>query len=304
MMSKDIDWNEIWKIRLSESFKNRDKNDESDKELACSCYWDSVESARDYLKNYGLDGDNSEGRLSLLDDIRLNRDSSVLEIGPGPGVFTIPFAERAGDVTAIEPAKGMFKVLQERITVRNLENVTLINKRWEDIDPASLKDEYDIVFASFSLGMMDIREALLKMSSGCRGDVILVWHADIPQFETLYSMVWPSLYGREYVSGPKSDILFNILYQLKKYPSVKYQEFYKYQTFPSYEDLMDYFRYQHYLDINRNNEEFSRYLKMYVSEKNGEYIHKERLPCMIFSWPGDKNSASSPTLSDSRGEKM
>lgn len=285
MRTSEIDWNELWRVQLTDSFKNKADGGE----IECSCYWDSVESARNYLKTYGIDPSDKTGRITLLNNLLLSPDYKVLEIGPGPGVLTLPIARKAKHITAIEPAKGMFQVLEERVIEERLTNITLINNRWEDVDVSSISGDFDLVIASFSLGMSDIRDALVKMSSVCKGDVVLFWHADIPQFEALYSMVWPSLYGREYVSGPKSDVLFNILYQMKIYPTVSYHENYQHQVFSSFQELMNYFTYQHCLECDPSNECFKKYLEQYVTEKNGGYTHHERLPYMMFRWHGEKN---------------
>lgn len=45
----------------------------------------------------------------------LTPDSSMLDIGAGPGSFTIPFAQHIKSVTAIEPSKGMVAFLIGRI---------------------------------------------------------------------------------------------------------------------------------------------------------------------------------------------
>nr|WP_319540701.1 class I SAM-dependent methyltransferase [uncultured Methanospirillum sp.] len=283
--ASDIDWNELWRIQLTESFNNRN----SDRKTDCSCYWDTVESARNYQKTYGIHPDDTSGRIKQIQSLPLSSDSTILEIGAGPGVLTIPIAANVKHITAIEPAKGMFQVLKERAQAQNLNNITLIHKKWEDIETDSIPNDFDLVIASFSLGMPDIREAVLKMSGVCKGEVIIFWHADIPQFEELYSMVWPSLYGREYIVGPKSDLLFNVLYQMKIYPSVEFFEYYQHQSFSSFQDLQDYFRYQHCLECDLDNEVFKAYLDRYVTETDGEFIHHERLPCMMFRWPGDTN---------------
>jgi ubiquinone/menaquinone biosynthesis C-methylase UbiE len=293
--TRDINWSELWQNQLADTFKNIKKNDE----IECSCYWDTIESARNYLKAYGINPDNISGRIKQLDSLPISLESTVLEIGPGPGILTIPLSGKVKHITAIEPANGMFKVLQERIRFDNLNNITLIQNRWEDVDPASLEEGFDLVLASFSLGMPDIKEAILKMSSVSKGEVVLFWHADIPQFEELYSMVWPTVHGREYVSGPKSDILFNILYQMKIYPSVQYFEYYQHQLFSSYQDVQDYFKYQHYLHCDQENENFKAYLGRYITEENGHYIHHERVPCMMFRWSGEKN----PRLPTSRNQR-
>ena len=219
----------------------------------------------------------------------MNTDYLVLEIGPGPGILTIPMARMAGQVTAVEPSSGMATVLHEQIQSENIQNISLIQKRWEDINPEDFDNRFDLVLASYSLGMHDIKAAIEKMISVSRGNVVLFWHADIPQFEQLYSMVWPDLFGREYVSGPKSDVLFNVLYEMEIYPSVEYHEFTQKQTFSSIQALEDYFWYQHYLKLNSSVPGFRKYFEQFITEENGVFTHYERLPGMKFQWKAENN---------------
>ncbi|PWR74564.1 class I SAM-dependent methyltransferase [Methanospirillum stamsii] len=280
-----IDWNEQWKTMMSDSMNNRGDS----AAISCPRYWDTPERARDYLKNYGCDSDINKNREKLIQELHLKPDSQVLEIGPGPGVLTIPMARMAGQVTVVEPSAGMATVLHERIESENIQNISLIQKRWEDVNPDDFDNKFDLVLASYSLGMHDIKAAIEKMNSICQEKVVLFWHADIPQFELLYSMVWPDLFGREYISGPKSDVLFNVLYEMGIYPSVEYHEFIQKQTFSSIQALEDYFRYQHYLELDSSVSGFQKYFEKFIQEENGVFTHYERLPGMKFQWKAENN---------------
>jgi len=265
---------------MERSFSNR----ESVEKPCCASYWDTPERARDYLKNYGIESDPEGRRSVLLSRLNLSPIQNVLEIGPGPGVYTIPIARQVRHVTAVEPSSGMSAVLEDRIESERVKNITIIQNRWEDTDTSETGTDYDLVLASFSLGMPDIKEAVTKMVSVCKGRVVLYWHTDTPQFELLYSMVWPSLYGKEYIPGPKSDILFNVLYQMGIYPSVEYIDHHQTQVFSSYQELQKYFFCQHYLEYDPEEPAFQQYLENYVEQKNGQLIHHERLPGMVFQW--------------------
>jgi len=53
---------------------------------------------------------------------------SVLEIGPGLGALTIPLAQTALHVTAVEKDSRLIPVLQQELDKENLKNVTIIKK--------------------------------------------------------------------------------------------------------------------------------------------------------------------------------
>ncbi|MDM8535120.1 rRNA adenine N-6-methyltransferase family protein [Desulfobacterales bacterium HSG17] len=69
---------------------------------------------------------------------------SVLEIGPGLGALTIPLAQTALHVTAVEKDSRLIPVLQQELDKENLKNVTIINKdilkvNFHEIAPPQIK---------------------------------------------------------------------------------------------------------------------------------------------------------------------
>lgn len=78
---------------------------------------------------------------------RLTPEMTVLDIGAGVGRWTVPLAARARQVTAIEPAEGMGRVLRERLAARRLSNVAIVEAPWLDapIQP------HDIAVAAYSM---------------------------------------------------------------------------------------------------------------------------------------------------------
>ncbi|AKB30069.1 hypothetical protein MSSAC_3743 [Methanosarcina siciliae C2J] len=88
----------------------------------------------------------------------------ALDIGVGPGSLTVPLAGRIVHVIAVEPAEGMMEVLKQNIETYGMENIDWVYKDREAID---IEDDifplYDIVFASYSPGMKDIRASIQKM---------------------------------------------------------------------------------------------------------------------------------------------
>ncbi|MFB3763852.1 MAG: class I SAM-dependent methyltransferase [Methanotrichaceae archaeon] len=100
-------------------------------------------------------------------------DSSVLDIGAGAGAYTIPLAKEARKVTVVEPSKGQIARLIRRADHEGLENIEVINKRWQDVDRAEL-GKYNLVNAAYCFQMPEIREALQKMLDVTAGALFLV----------------------------------------------------------------------------------------------------------------------------------
>jgi 16S rRNA (adenine1518-N6/adenine1519-N6)-dimethyltransferase len=55
----------------------------------------------------------------------LKRSDIVLEIGPGLGALTVPMAEAAGQVVAVEKDPSLVENLRKRLVLQGIENVTL-----------------------------------------------------------------------------------------------------------------------------------------------------------------------------------
>ncbi len=229
-----IDWNNVWKSRYrahtaSEGFMDG------------LHIWNREEAARRYdrlaRQEYGR-------RIrETLEDLVIPAGSRVLDIGSGPGTLAIPLASRAAGVTAVEPAEGMISVFRAAIDNEGIKNITIVEKKWEDVDPFSdLDGPFDVVVASLSLSFPDIRVAVAKMQEVCAGFVNLYWFVDMPFWERNYHAIWPALHGSPYMQGPKVDCLWMVLFQMGIYPGVKMMTLDKSYRFTTKEEMYDHFR--------------------------------------------------------------
>jgi 16S rRNA (adenine1518-N6/adenine1519-N6)-dimethyltransferase len=100
------------------------------------------------LREHGVRSDKSLGQHILVDQAaiariveaaELDETDVVLEVGPGPGTLTVPLAERAGQVVAVELDERMLAPLQELLGDR--ENVTVVHGDILDQDVARLVGE-------------------------------------------------------------------------------------------------------------------------------------------------------------------
>ncbi len=207
----DIDWNEVWK---SQTKGNRASSPGRD----CARIWESRESA---LRFWNMCQTNYHRTEAVIRGTDITADSRILDIGAGPGTLAIPFAQKVAHVTAVEPAEGMRSVMREKMAEYGASNIDIVQKRWEDVDVAAdLAAPYDVVIASFSLGMQDIRSAIEKMQQASSRYVYLYHFAGPTSWDMQWQELWQKLHGRAYCPGPKSDVLYNVLYQMGIYPNV------------------------------------------------------------------------------------
>jgi SAM-dependent methyltransferase len=230
----DPDWNAIWKKRqeLHEASKIADDPSHD---------WNKKENAERYDKNAKNEYDDRvKTTIAALD---ITPDSRVLDIGSGPGTLAIPLAPLVREITAVEPGAGMMEVLRKHANQNGLRNITCVQKLWEDTDISrDLRAPYDIVIASLSLTMEDIREALRKMDAVSCGSVHLFWFADMPFWERMYADLWEPLHKTPYYAGPKADCLFGVLCQMGIYPDVTMLPLPKEYRFGNRDELLGFFR--------------------------------------------------------------
>lgn len=255
-----IDWNDVWRQQYEKNLESRGRGD-------CATIWDSKEKAKEFLKRTGK---NPERIREVVDILKPDKNSRILDIGAGPGTLAVPLAGIAGHVTAVEPSNGMADVMIDYAEKEGVSNIDIVRKKWEDIDPSTdLMDSYDIVFASHSLGMPDIKSSIEKMNSVASGKVCLFWFGGVTAWEQRMVDLWPDLFGKEYSCGPKADVLFNLLYSMDIYPNVESWDFNPYHEYPDENTAIQEFKEQFGISTPGQEAILGEYLKEKLVRDNG-----------------------------------
>jgi SAM-dependent methyltransferase len=197
-----INWSSEWKQYKESSQWNQELKK---KGITSEDYWNNCK--------FG-DGNEEYNQLAGYPGLILDRmqefvgsDSSVLDIGAGAGAFTIPLAKAARKVTVVEPSIGQIARLMRRAEREGLENIEVINKRWQDVDRLEL-ESYSLVNAAYCFQMPDIRVALQKMLEVTKGALFLVSLVD-----HCFKDVYEEVFG-EKDQDPEYIYLYNILHQM------------------------------------------------------------------------------------------
>lgn len=169
----------------------------------------------EYVERYkGLVAATYHGHVERqLASMAIPDGASVIDIGAGPGTLAVPLARRGCRVTAVEPSASMRRALRKSMDREGVA-VTILEAPWEHVDPAVLAHPFDVVIASYSLMMVDLRAALAKMHAVCRGRVHLFWSLTPAGGDAIEQALWPAIHGAEYPPEPMADCVWNVLYQM------------------------------------------------------------------------------------------
>jgi len=259
----EMNWNDVWKDQMRRSREASTARD-------CARIWESRESA---LKFWNTSQENRGRVEETIAGTEITPESRVLDIGAGPGTLAIPFAKRVSCVTVVEPAEGMLSVLREKMAEEGVDNISIVQKRWEYVNVAEdLDPPYDVVIASFSLGMPDIRAAIEKMIEAAEGRIYLYHFAGETHWDRDCRNLWPKLHGKEYQPGPKSDVLYNVLYQMGIYPHMRAFRLQHAQRFSSMEEAMEHFRHQYHISTAEQEAIVRDHLAQVLREENGGFL--------------------------------
>ena len=156
-MNLIIDWNEIWKLAHRENAQ-----------VPTSDMWAKR------IKYFERHVTGHKERVSeMLALFNCKPTDTVLDIGAGTGKYAVPLAKQVTAVTAIEPSPTMLNRLEEKKAEARVSNLTILPLHWEHVVLGQQIQPHDVVIASHSLTMYDLKEALLKIHRAAKREVWL-----------------------------------------------------------------------------------------------------------------------------------
>ncbi|MBX3015065.1 MAG: class I SAM-dependent methyltransferase [Caldilineaceae bacterium] len=130
-------------------------------------YW--ADHATGYDEDSRTPG-NYEGTLAAIQALVRPTDT-LLDVGAGAGRFALPLAHAARHVTALDHARPMLALLQQKVLQQRLANVTTVEAAWETATVAP----HDVVLAAWSLYRLpDLLAGMQKLIAVTRRTLIIV----------------------------------------------------------------------------------------------------------------------------------
>lgn len=194
-----IDWEKSWKETQSGSMFSKHPADERKWQR----FWD--EEAAGFLEGIIADREYY-GRIAdyLEREGVFQGGDDVLDIACGPGTYSLLFAEKASEVTALDPSSGMLSTLAGEAARRGLTNIKTVRSRWEDFPR---EETYDLVFTALSPAIKGPRD-LLGLEDVSRRSCCYVTFGDGGK-PLLRDEMWELLTGEK-----TGDDAFNVSYPL------------------------------------------------------------------------------------------
>lgn len=78
----------------------------------------------------------------IVDSLELSGDELVVEVGPGPGILTVPIASKAKKIVALEKDRGIAALLREKILPQYAPDAVVLDADALEYDYSSLFHEW------------------------------------------------------------------------------------------------------------------------------------------------------------------
>ena len=149
----------------------------------------------------------------------VGRRTTVLDVGAGPGRFSLALAPAAQAVVAVDPSPVMLAMLRRQSRRLGLSNVHCVEGRWEDVDvpPA------DVSICSYVLPLVaDAATFLAKLHATSRRRAFVYMGA--MSADAVFDPFWRHFHGRPRRPGPTYLDAVAVLEELGLGPEVEVVE--------------------------------------------------------------------------------
>lgn len=190
-----------WKALMELSHPPRPPKGEERK----TSIWD--DSADMYDQMAKMEAEYTE---EILSHLPISPEDSVLDIGCGPGRVAVPLARRAGRVTAIDSSEPMLAHCRENAGKAGVTNLEIRYLDWMEAVPGENLEKHDIVVASRSVGMYDLK----KLSSFANKYAVTMCWANGPSIPELLDRLFEGTSDRPKMMPDDRRVSYNIQYNI------------------------------------------------------------------------------------------
>jgi 16S rRNA G527 N7-methylase RsmG len=263
---KDIDWENMWEIQAGHILH-------TGKEAAA--FWDK--RSETYEKNVSQSTYTDE----LIKRMELSPDYSVLDVGGGSGLMSVPIAQKVRHVTVLDISNGMLNLLKSKTQSQGISNISLINKNWYEIDVQSEIKPHDIVLASRFLPMgSKLRISLENLTSVAKKYCYVTWRAQ--SFDSIEAESC-RLLGKEYTPYPEYPVIYNCLYQIGIKAKVEIFESRSNMYFRDLDEAAGFYAKNSTSD-NIDMDNYKKFIESLLSKKDDGFYRDYSIKWVLISW--------------------
>ncbi|WKY44397.1 methyltransferase domain-containing protein [Eubacteriaceae bacterium ES2] len=196
-------------------------------------FWDSQAPMYDQMAKMEKDFTRLQ-----IDAMPTSPEDSVLDLCCGPGRITSMIAERVKTVTAIDASPKMLEYCQANCQNLGLKNVTTRLMNWDDVIPNQTIEKHDLVIASRSLAMPEIK----RLNALANKAIAIVCWANAPHIPVILGQMFK---GTSTATAPLPtvpdrrfgyNLMFNMIYDLGLDPNITILDDGFTKTFDSYDE--------------------------------------------------------------------
>ncbi len=170
----------------------------------------------------------------VMQRLPLSADTTVLDIGSGPGTLSIPIAQQAARVTALDFSGNMLDILQQEAQKKGLHNIDTRQLAWEDDWQQAGVEPHDIALASRSLAVDDLEAALHKLNTYAKKQVFITDRIGAgPMEPEAFAAV-----GLPFQPGPDYIYTLNLLHKMGIIANMEVIEFDRKKNYPTMDDAL------------------------------------------------------------------
>jgi len=150
-------------------------------------------------------------------------EASVLDVGCGTGIYTLPLAREAAMVIGLDDSETMISRMKEAMASEDIRNVKPVKASWKNIDISAqgFEKAFDIVWVSMSPAIQTMQDFERMEKCARKWCVYIGWGRK--RKNALMEEIF-GLHGIQYGPPPGAAAAHDILTHLGKNPSLDYFE--------------------------------------------------------------------------------
>jgi len=203
-----------------------------------------------------------------------------LDVACGIGTVAIPMAQQVARVTALDISPAMLEKLKKRAAAAGVNNISIINRDWNQVKVGEDIAKHDVVLVSRSLPSNRLSESLERMNSIARYGCYITWRG---QRTDKYESEVAQAIGKKLRDYPDSRIIYGTLQAMGIAAKIEIFETTNEEHFPDLAEAVKNMARGAELTGSQK-EKLTAVAKNRLSMSNGFYCGSYKMQWSLISW--------------------